>query len=110
MHESWSATKRAQRFHGPNEPCTGHVKAQCVPGGPRCVWYHADLKAWEELPIAQQEINRHAFDAIVPLLEAPNRELTERVKALEAAVFEPRHYSWCSRKGHAQDCCSVRSV
>lgn len=69
MHESWSAMKRAQGFHGPTDACLA-----CMPpfGGIarrkdwiRCSMFHADLVPWEQLPEAQKDINRHAFDAVI---------------------------------------------
>ncbi len=66
MHESWSKTKRAQGFHGPNETCThpDYLKNECRHHF-RCNKFHADLIPWEELPEPQKDINRHAFDAVI---------------------------------------------
>lgn len=64
MHESWSWTKRTHGFHGPNETCTGNVYYPCDPPT-HCTKFHADLIPWEELPEAQKDINRHAFDAVL---------------------------------------------
>lgn len=70
MHESWSKTKRAQGFHGPDEPCTGPRFGYAVglagcSKGARCGKFHADLIPWEDLPESQKDINRHAFDAVL---------------------------------------------
>ena len=77
MHESWSVTKRAQGFHGPEDSCyrTGdRSRTQCghaknawgseLPSPWRCSWYHPDLVSWADLPAGQQDINRHAFDLV----------------------------------------------
>ena len=68
MHESWCVTKRAQGFHGPEEKCTTeHAIAHgvgLISGN--CGKFHADLIPWEQLPEKQKDINRHAFDALLP--------------------------------------------
>ena len=61
MHESWSKTKRAQGFHHPFE---AHVGAKFYPVK-ICDKCHPDLVPWAELPEAQKDINRHAFDAVL---------------------------------------------
>ena len=78
MHESWSKTKRAQGFHGPDEQCTAPRAGlrACVrglvgigydanPDKMSCVHFHPDLIPWEQLPEKQKDINRHAFDAVL---------------------------------------------
>jgi hypothetical protein len=67
MHNSWCETKRRQGFHHPNE-CPVRTEVEKVrnlkPLHELCKWCHFDLVAWEQLPEAQKEINRHAFDAL----------------------------------------------
>ncbi|KKM90361.1 hypothetical protein LCGC14_1239270 [marine sediment metagenome] len=89
MHKSWLRTKRAQRFHGPNEACispTDWVKAQCeepVQGEVRrCVHFHPDLIPWEDLPEKQKDINRHAFDDVLPYFERLLADERERYAKL----------------------------
>lgn len=77
MHESWSKTKRAQGFHGPDEPCDfKYPPIYCFgehsleyPFGAgtrnRCTHFHPDLIPWEDLPQGQQDLNLHAFDDVL---------------------------------------------
>jgi hypothetical protein len=79
MHESWSATKRAQGFHHPSEPCPRGFE-DCAdyrddPSEPmgwfsRCGKVHPDLIPWDALPEKKKDINRHAFDALAASLKA----------------------------------------
>ena len=82
MHESWSKTKRAQGFHGANEECTGNHH-RCLPCREdyRCRRFHADLVPWEQLPEKQKDINRHAFDALLPWIAERERGLREALAA-----------------------------
>lgn len=79
MHESWSKTKRAQSFHGPNDACTNcdeNERVRIANGIPadmawtKCPMLHADLIPWEQLPEKQKDINRHAFDDALPIITA----------------------------------------
>ena len=102
MHESWCRTKRAQDFHGPNESCThadnDEACSETYGGGSeldwfRCDRYHADLIPWDDLPKKQKDINRHAFDDVLPYFErllAAERErfVFERVPTIEDAIKE----------------------
>ena len=75
MHESWTATKRSQGFHGPGDTCTQCFAAASgdYPFGAgtilRCSKFHPDLIDWSLLPVKQQDINLHAFDAVLPYLQ-----------------------------------------
>lgn len=93
MHESWSRTKRARGFHGSGEDCTydaspdnpltyqhqREVRYSCKKGegmkpngdtfSYRCGYYHPDLIPWDDLPEKQKDINRHAFDDVLPYFE-----------------------------------------
>lgn len=65
MHETWSASQRAQRFHGPDVRCTEcDIFAQTALGG-KCSKFHTDLIPWEQLSEKQKDINRHAVDAFI---------------------------------------------
>lgn len=88
MHESWCKTKREQGFHGPEEKCpenpTGKlIRYRTNPTANNCVCrkQHSDLIPWADLPEKQKDINRHAFDAILPYF-IPKQEAAEQVAAV----------------------------
>ena len=106
MHESWTATKRAQGFHGLGDTC-----AKCFDAAPdeypfgagtalRCSKFHPDLIDWSLLPAEQQDINLHAFDSVLPYLQEQMDEAlktaTELTVWLEdvAEVAANVHFSW----------------
>lgn len=67
MHESWMRTRRAQGFHHPAKahPYNPHLYPHLYSSPPyRCEKCHPDLIPWEQLPEAQKDINRHAFDDV----------------------------------------------
>lgn len=96
MHESWSATKRAQGFHGPSESCEHYGGAdkvrRCGETDPifggicRCEYFHADFIPWEHLPEKQKDINRHAFDAVLPYFEGLIQQAEQRGRDEERAL------------------------
>jgi hypothetical protein len=100
MHESWSRTKRAQGFHGPNDKCplnpTGKLirhRTNPTPNNCVCTKQHLDLIPWDDLPEKQKDINRHAFDDVLPYFErllADERKkfVFERVPTIEEAIKE----------------------
>jgi hypothetical protein len=63
MHESWTRTKRAQGFHHPAEEHGPGFNKQIH--GKWCYKCHSDLIPWKQLPEAQKDINRHAFDDVI---------------------------------------------
>lgn len=69
MHQQWVATKRAQGFHHPAEPCPHYGEFEGVSSAARCVAHcshrHPDLIEWDLLPDGQKEINRSAFRALL---------------------------------------------
>jgi hypothetical protein len=72
MHESCSRTKRTQGFHGPKDECGKCIGTEFGVGigaASNCPDFHADLIPWEQLPGKQKDINRHAFDAVLPYFE-----------------------------------------
>jgi len=81
MHESWSRTKRAQGFHGPDDYCPS------CEGDLLCEVRHADLIRWDDLPEKQKDINRHAFDDVLPYFE--------RLLAAEREPMECGHPRAC---------------
>lgn len=62
MHQSWTATKRGQGYHHPDEAGHGVTSHPC----PKC---HADLVPWERLPERQKDINRNSFNAVFMEIE-----------------------------------------
>ena len=107
MHESWSRTKRAQGFHGPTNECerwSGYTDGgQCGrtdfsgsndinPPKFRCEMFHADLIPWDDLPEKQKDINRHAFDVLLPYFERLLADERERVKKVCAEKIETTIY------------------
>lgn len=66
MHESWSRTKRAQGFHGPDEKCPRWVTCPTTGSNPvRCGKFHPELIPWDELPQGQKDLNLHSFDDVL---------------------------------------------
>jgi hypothetical protein len=96
MHESWAQTKRAQGFHGPSDMCDattysngGSFKLCNVLDNYRCAKYHADLIPWENLPEKQKDINRHAFDAVLPYVASTlSHSQDESAKPIDTAEYE----------------------
>jgi hypothetical protein len=97
MHESWSRTKRAQGFHGPWDKCPQTFECCSivfVEGEKRymqsksCGKFHADLIPWNELPEKQKDINRHAFDDVLPYFERLLAQEREKVREMCASVDE----------------------
>ena len=94
MHESWTATKRAQGFHGPDAPHIWfpskgtHIEGwelHC-PEPQNCRFYHPDLIPWEDLPAKQQDVNLHASDAVLPYLQEQMDDALAKARA-DAAVL-----------------------
>lgn len=86
MHESWSRTKRAQGFHWIGEPCpiagswdkpTTHRKETHETS---CIKFHSDLIPWDDLHEKQKDINRHAFDDVLPYFERLLAQEREKVE------------------------------
>ena len=72
MHETWTQTKLSQGFHHPGAyppDLWSHSYAGTQVRHHRCDKCHDDLISWDDLPEAQKDINRHAFDAILALPE-----------------------------------------
>lgn len=83
MHESWCKTKREQGFHGPDEKCTSPFKLFCEDSWviervksdkTRCNYFHPNLISWGDLPEKRKDINRHAFDAVLPYFQQHSTE------------------------------------
>ena len=100
MHESWSRTKRAQGFHSPKELCpTGKCKQLKVDGevstipwpSAQCEFIHADLIPWADLPEEKKDINRHAFDDALPIIEVHYAGVVE---AAVAAAIQDANEKW----------------
>jgi hypothetical protein len=110
MHESWSRTKRAQGFHGPSDKCplnpsgrlqrhrTNATLNNCV-----CSKQHADLIPWDDLPEKQKDINRHAFDDVLPYFERLLTDEREKVREMCAVVCDDMDgwRSWVGIPGFA---------
>jgi hypothetical protein len=90
MHESWSRTKRAQGFHGPNDMdnCADKNYVAEETFFCQCGKLHPDLIPWDDLPEKQKDINRHAFDDVLPYFERLLAQEQERVREMCAVAVE----------------------
>lgn len=100
MHNSWQDTKRGRGFHGPLESCRAcDARKHSIMGGFHCDKFHADLIPWEDLPEPQKDINRHAFDAVLPFVRESaaahvTANLEQRVRELEAERDRVQDEAW----------------
>lgn len=89
MHESWSRTKKTQGFHGPNDMdnCADKNYVAEETFFCQCGKLHPDLIPWEELREDQKDINRHAFDDVLPYFERLLAYEREKVREMCCKVM-----------------------
>ena len=111
FHESWSRTKRAQGFHGPDEACgqslsyrveynnweTRSHTAKCgykeselhdrKIENPVCIKLHSNLVPWLDLPETRRQEYLATAKAVLP--EIVGEVLKEAVRACERVSSDP---------------------